>query len=89
MRDTKQNQQLKLTNPVPKSAAKLLPKCPTCGAPADAKARPFCSSRCADVDLGNWFQGKYAIPAVDAADDTIIEALLVGDMLPPQKEDDR
>ena len=71
------------------SAAKPPPKCPTCGAPADVKARPFCSSRCADIDLGNWFQGKYAIPAVDAADDTIIEALLAGDMASMQDEDDR
>ena len=85
MSDTKQNQQSKSA----KSAAKPLSKCPTCGALADAKARPFCSSRCADVDLGNWFQGKYAIPAVDAADDTIIDALLAGDMAPPQDEDDR
>ena len=89
MSDTKQNQQLELTKSVTKSVAKLLPKCPTCGAPADTKARPFCSSRCADVDLSNWFQGKYAIPAVDAADDTIIEALLADDMAPIQDEDDR
>ena len=80
MSDIKQNQQSEPTKSVAKSAAKLLSKCPTCGAPADAKARPFCSSRCADIDLGNWFQGKYAIQAVDAADDTIIEALLAGDM---------
>ena len=51
-------------------------KCPICGAPANLKARPFCSSRCADVDLGRWFQGKYGIPAVDAADDAIVEAML-------------
>lgn len=58
-------------------------KCPTCGAPAAAPAvpggrspRPFCSSRCSDVDLGRWFQGQYAVPAVDAADDTIIEAIM-------------
>ena len=85
MSDIKQDQQSELA----KSAAKPLPKCPTCGAPAAAKARPFCSSRCADVDLGNWFQGKYAIPAVDAADDTIIETLLAGDMALIQDEDDR
>ena len=85
MSDIKQNQQSETAE----SEEKPLPKCPTCGAPADAKARPFCSSRCADVDLGNWFQGKYAIPAVDAADDTIIKALLAGDMAPPQNEDDR
>jgi len=62
--------------------AKKRPKCPTCGAPADPKARPFCSTRCAEIDLGHWFQGKYAIPAVDAADDTIIEALLATVDLP-------
>jgi endogenous inhibitor of DNA gyrase (YacG/DUF329 family) len=85
MSDIKQNQQSETAE----SAEKPLPKCPTCGATADAKARPFCSSRCADIDLGNWFQGKYAIPAVDAADDTIIEALLAGDMASMQDEDDR
>ena len=85
MSDIKQNQQSETAE----SATKPLPKCPTCGASADAKARPFCSSRCADIDLGNWFQGKYAIPAVDAADDTIIEALLAGDMASMQDEDDR
>ena len=85
MSDIKQNQQSETAE----SATKPLPKCPTCGASADAKARPFCSSRCADIDLGNWFQGKYAFPAVDAADDTIIEALLAGDMASMQDEDDR
>jgi len=93
MSDIKQNQQSEMAESTAGSAAepaaKPLPKCPTCGAPADAKARPFCSSRCADIDLGNWFQGKYAIPAVDAADDTIIEALLAGDMASMQDEDDR
>ena len=89
MSDIKQNQQSEPTKSDANSAAKLLSKCPTCGAPADAQARPFCSSRCADVDLGNWFQGKYTIPAVDAADDTIIEALLAGDMAPSQDKDDR
>ena len=89
MSNIKQNQQSELTKSVAKSEAKLLSKCPTCGAPADAEARPFCSSRCADVDLGNWFQGKYGIPLVDAADDTIIEALLAGDMAPLQNENDR
>ena len=56
--------------------------CPTCGAPAAPPAgpgekspRPFCSRRCADIDLGRWFQGRYAIPAVESADDTIVESL--------------
>lgn len=36
--------------------------CPICGAPAVATLRPFCSSRCADVDLGRWLAGDYRIP---------------------------
>ncbi len=37
--------------------------CPICQRPVDAKYRPFCSRRCADVDLGRWLTGGYAIPA--------------------------
>ena len=51
--------------------------CPICGAAAMHETRPFCSKRCADIDLGRWFHGSYAIPAVDAADDSIIDAELV------------
>jgi len=36
--------------------------CPICGKPADPKYRPFCSSRCADVDLARWLRGSYVIP---------------------------
>lgn len=38
-------------------------KCALCGKPQDEKFRPFCSKRCADVDLNRWFSGSYAIPA--------------------------
>lgn len=37
--------------------------CPICGKPAERKFRPFCSARCADVDLNRWLSGQYAIPA--------------------------
>ena len=37
-------------------------KCPVCGKPAQAEYRPFCSARCADVDLNRWLSGTYAIP---------------------------
>lgn len=40
-------------------------RCPICGAPAVEKFRPFCSRRCADIDLGRWFSGRYSVPAVD------------------------
>jgi uncharacterized protein len=39
------------------------PKCPICGKPMEAAYRPFCSKRCADVDLQRWLTGRYAIPA--------------------------
>ena len=41
-------------------------KCPLCGKPADARLKPFCSRRCADVDLNQWFKGGYAIPGAPA-----------------------
>lgn len=40
--------------------------CPICGKPAAARWRPFCSKRCADVDLGRWLGGGYAIPGEPA-----------------------
>jgi hypothetical protein len=36
--------------------------CPLCGKPREARFKPFCSRRCADIDLGRWFKGGYAIP---------------------------
>ena len=45
-------------------------QCPICEkAPPDARYRPFCSHRCADVDLQRWFAGRYAIPARPDEDD--------------------
>lgn len=41
--------------------------CPICGKPAQDGYRPFCSKRCADVDLARWLNGSYAIPAVEDA----------------------
>jgi endogenous inhibitor of DNA gyrase (YacG/DUF329 family) len=39
------------------------PRCPICGKPAgQTKVAPFCSRRCADIDLGRWLKGGYAIP---------------------------
>lgn len=36
--------------------------CPICSRTSDPKYRPFCSRRCADVDLAHWLRGSYAIP---------------------------
>jgi hypothetical protein len=40
-------------------------KCPICRKPPAAEYHPFCSKRCADVDLQRWLSGGYAIPAVE------------------------
>jgi endogenous inhibitor of DNA gyrase (YacG/DUF329 family) len=40
-----------------------VPTCPVCGKPAPVeRLAPFCSVRCADVDLGRWLTGQYRIP---------------------------
>ena len=43
--------------------------CPICGKDATAHYRPFCSRRCADIDLGRWLTGGYAIPLETDEDD--------------------
>ena len=55
----------------PSSGSKPL-RCPICGKDAVDAYRPFCSKRCADIDLGRWFSGTYAIdggPADGESDD--------------------
>ena len=45
-------------------------KCPICKKADITKAfRPFCSKRCADIDLHRWMGGQYAVPAVEPPDD--------------------
>jgi endogenous inhibitor of DNA gyrase (YacG/DUF329 family) len=43
--------------------------CPICRRPAAEKFRPFCSRRCADVDLHRWLGGVYAVPVTEDADE--------------------
>jgi endogenous inhibitor of DNA gyrase (YacG/DUF329 family) len=40
--------------------------CPICGKPSQQRYHPFCSARCADIDLSKWLGGSYAIPAEEA-----------------------
>lgn len=40
--------------------------CPICGKPGAPAYRPFCSKRCADVDLAHWLRGDYVIPGPPA-----------------------
>ena len=50
--------------------------CPICETPSVAPHTPFCSRRCAQLDLGKWLTGDYAIPAHEAMDDSDVELLL-------------
>ncbi len=50
--------------------------CPVCQRPTEPRYRPFCSRRCADVDLARWLGGRYAIPAEPIGD---------GDDPPPRR----
>lgn len=43
--------------------------CPICGKATEHRYRPFCSKRCADVDLGRWFQGVYRIETEETPPD--------------------
>lgn len=42
--------------------------CPICQKATDSRFRPFCSRRCADIDLAKWIRGDYAVPSRDPED---------------------
>ena len=50
-------------------AATRQSKCPICGKPTVPGCRPFCSRRCADIDLSRWLGEAYRLPAEEAAED--------------------
>jgi endogenous inhibitor of DNA gyrase (YacG/DUF329 family) len=52
--------------------------CPICGKPSSQQFHPFCSGRCADIDLNRWLTGAYVIPA-EPVDEEDLEALLPPD----------
>lgn len=56
--------------------------CPICEKEANAKYRPFCSKRCADVDLGKWLNGSYAIPAAGTDEEDGVSS----DQIPEQSK---
>ena len=51
-------------NPSDSSAARP-PACAICKRPVEPAYRPFCSRRCADVDLSRWLSNRYAVAAVE------------------------
>ncbi|HEY5049215.1 MAG TPA: DNA gyrase inhibitor YacG [Rhizomicrobium sp.] len=52
-----------------RKSTRVMRKCPTCGEPEEEDFRPFCSKRCADIDLGRWLKGSYRIPTQEVDTD--------------------
>ncbi|WP_207456608.1 DNA gyrase inhibitor YacG [Azospirillum sp. SYSU D00513] len=42
-------------------------RCPICSRPASPDLRPFCSKRCADVDLSRWLGEVYRVETPEPA----------------------
>ena len=55
--------------------------CPICTKDSDAKYRPFCSRRCADIDLGRWLNESYVLPTTAREDDEAPD-----DEMPPRPQ---
>lgn len=48
--------------------------CPICARPAVQAARPFCSARCAEVDLGKWLTGAYRVAVPEGEEEAEAQA---------------
>ena len=57
-------------------------RCPICGKATEQAFRPFCSKRCADIDLNRWLSGVYAVPVKEDEDED-------GERPPDAGEDER
>jgi len=42
--------------------------CPMCQNKTAKEYRPFCSKRCADLDLGRWLTGAYKVESEEPLD---------------------
>lgn len=51
------------------SPAGLSSPCPICSKPANARYKPFCSQRCATIDLARWITGNYRVPSEELPED--------------------
>jgi endogenous inhibitor of DNA gyrase (YacG/DUF329 family) len=67
-------------------------KCPICGEPTEYESRPFCSRRCANIDLYRWFSGRYAVASREDEDEDGDDATAAQEMpgakKPAHHEDD-
>lgn len=56
------------TKPPTEAARVSAAKCVRCGKPVSARNRPFCSQRCADLDLGAWLKESYRVATDEEPD---------------------
>ena len=59
------------------------PTCPICGRASEPAARPFCSVRCADADLGHWLTGRYRVAGPPAGAEQDSDESAAGGRLDP------
>ncbi len=52
----------------PQDGGRRMRPCPICGRLAVKEHHPFCSPRCAEIDLGRWLSGRYVIPGRSLSD---------------------
>ena len=71
MNDRKNTDKTAAETPGAEKPVRLRPRapCPICAKPSVQRYHPFCSVRCADVDLGRWLGGRYAIPAAEPGEE--------------------
>ena len=60
-RQANNDNQTSMTEKAPETKNAMNKKCPICGKTTLFEYRPFCSKRCADVDLAKWLDGKYFV----------------------------
>lgn len=53
----------------PETPAASVRRCPICKSEAVAAYKPFCSKRCADIDLGKWFTEAYVVAGTEDDED--------------------
>ena len=62
-----------MANPGGSDPVRQLPagarRCPICGKCSVPRYQPFCSGRCADIDLGRWLKGTYRVETEEPAED--------------------
>ena len=56
--------------------------CPICRKTTVMDYRPFCSKRCANIDLGRWLGGNYTIPAEEPLSEADLDAIISNDNAP-------